>query len=425
MKLRPVLLVLALLAPVPPLAPSASDAFAAVVADDLCFGQMPTIVGTPGNFPDMQVIEGTEGVDVVVTNGAYGVDLLGGDDLLCITAEPDSVDGEYLPVYSTGDGSDRVDSSQRTDAAESFIPAVIVLGGGADEVVGGPLSERVIAADTSASDLDADVINTEGGNDSAFSGRNDVVRLGSGRDGVLLATGLPGGVLEGGPGGDGLTILFAHHGEQSWKLDNRAGRLSRDGEPIMVVESFSSFGVRARGNFVFIGSDDDESFEMHFNRSWTPLEGAIKVRMEGGDDRVSFTGSAQGAHFDGGAGADRFLYEIARQYARQVSVVFNMTSGLLRDTWPRGQTTTRRATHFEDVVLFPTLGRRTIKGTRAANWLEVWGPGPSTIYGKGGDDELLGGSGDSVLIGGSGYDIAHGEKGTDRCVAEVRLHCES
>lgn len=31
---------------------------------DLCFGQVPTIVGTPGSFIGTPAIEGTEGVDV-------------------------------------------------------------------------------------------------------------------------------------------------------------------------------------------------------------------------------------------------------------------------------------------------------------------------------------------------------------------------
>lgn len=44
---------------------------------ELCFGQVPTIVGAP----DQQGLEGTGGPDVA-TNGAYGVNLLGGDDLL-------------------------------------------------------------------------------------------------------------------------------------------------------------------------------------------------------------------------------------------------------------------------------------------------------------------------------------------------------
>ena len=106
-----------------------------------------------------------------------------------------------------------------------------------------------------------------------------------------------------------------------------------------------------------------------------------------------------------------------------------MTSGRLRDTWPNGQATTRRATHFEDAVLsngqYATAGPITIKGTSAANWLKVWGPGSSTIYGKAGDDEMLGGSGDSVLVGGNGQDVAYGEWGVDTCKAEIRHGCES
>ena len=50
---------------------------------------------------------------------------------------------------------------------------------------------------------------------------------------------------------------------------------------------------------------------MHFNREWTPSTGAIDIelQMNGGDDRVFFSGSAPGALFDGGDGVDRFIYD--------------------------------------------------------------------------------------------------------------------
>ena len=406
---------------------------------------MPTIVGTPGAFPDSSPLQGTEGVDVVITHGAYGVDLLGGDDLLCITGEPDSVYDEHPPIYTTGAGDDRVDSSART-AVHSLDSATVFLGAGADEFVGGPLSDSVIAGDTSSLDLDADVIDTAAGSDSVFSGTNDLVRLGRGRDGLLLSTGPPGGEVEGGPARDSLSIWVAHHGEQSWRLDTRVGRLTRDGELVVALTSFASFGAHARGNFVFIGSDDDEWLQMNFNRSWTPRGSPIQVRMEGGNDRVSFWGGGEGARFDGGDGVDRFDFSVG-PVDTHLSLIFNLKSGLLRDIRGNGLKTTRHAIGFEKAGVSnnQNYGPTTIKGTSEADWIKSWGPGPSTIYGREGDDEviglscrvcgyhvlLVGGPGDDNLtggrkfIGGPGDDVADGGPGFDRCNAEVRLHCEA
>jgi len=74
-------------------------------------------------------------------------------------------------------------------------------------------------------------------------------------------------------------------------------------------------------------------------------------------------------------------------------------------------------------------GSTTIKGTSEANWLKAWGPGPSTIYGRAGDDELIAGYlgtiDGAVLVGGRGHDIARGGYGVDRCEAEITFDCET
>ncbi len=114
MRLRATLLSLTLIAALPATPSSAVSNASTRGQQDLCFGQVLTIVGTP----DGPHVTGTEGVDVVVTNGAYGADLLGGDDLLCITGEPNYVLDDYPPKYFTGEGNDRIDASQRTDNFE-------------------------------------------------------------------------------------------------------------------------------------------------------------------------------------------------------------------------------------------------------------------------------------------------------------------
>ena len=60
-----------------PVAPQMSGSMAAGRSAELCFGQVPTIVGVPG-----EEVIGTEGSDVVVTNGAFNARTLSGDDLV-------------------------------------------------------------------------------------------------------------------------------------------------------------------------------------------------------------------------------------------------------------------------------------------------------------------------------------------------------
>jgi Ca2+-binding RTX toxin-like protein len=380
---------------------------------ELCFGQVPTIVdGAPG-APG----EGTEGPDVVVTNGARGFRLLGGDDLLCIIGEPDYYYPENPPEYDTGAGSDHVDASKST------IPFVSIdLGRGPDEMIGGPGDEAVHADESFSGASDADVITTAGGDDQVYSSGDDVVDLGAGPDLLWVNLAVFGGDFEGGGNADYLWARLAHSAEHAWKIDNRAGRITRDGDQLATFSGFSIFQAGdVRGTFRFVGSDDDEVFGIHVNRTWSPLKGGIEVRTKGGDDSVDVFGSAPSSRFDGGDGTDQ-LFRNARQYT---SVVLNLKSGLLRETWPKGQTTTSKANDFENALLqYPTARHTTIKGTSEANWLKVSGLGQSTIYGKAGDDELVGGHGEGLLIGGSGYDVARGQAGIDRCKAEIRLDCE-
>jgi hypothetical protein len=374
-------------------------AVAAPNAVELCFGQLPTIVGTPGE----QVI-GTDGPDIVVSNSARYVDTLGGDDLVCVTGKYASADfDEYHdgPVFATRGGHDRIDTS-KIEADSDYLYLYVSPGRGPDEVIGGPTVREQV-----------------------FSGVEDTVDLGPGEDTLFLRLRASGGLFTGGVG-DTLVFRLPHTAKHSWRADNGSGLITRDGEQMASFTGFSRFSAHAQGNFVFVGSDDRELFEMRVNRAWAPLETAVKVRMGGGNDRVNFSGAAQGARFDGGDGVDMFDYS-AGFYAQNKSVVFNMTSGLLKDSWPNGQTTTRRAISFENAVVsngqLPNPGPTTLKGTSGPNWLKVWGPGSSTIYGKAGDDEMIGWGGSGALFGGRGHDIAQGGDGVTQCQAEVTLDC--
>jgi Ca2+-binding RTX toxin-like protein len=81
------------------LLPAAAPAYA---AGGTCFDEPATIVGTPGQVS----LTGTEGDDVVVTNGAAGVSTLGGDDLVCVTDGPDAAASGRTIAVDTGAGDD-------------------------------------------------------------------------------------------------------------------------------------------------------------------------------------------------------------------------------------------------------------------------------------------------------------------------------
>ena len=88
-----------------------------------CFGRVPTIVGTPG-----QNLEGTDGPDVVLSNGAANVDTLGGDDLVCVSGTYAGADfDEYHagPGFRTRGGRDRIDTSSIETDVESLYLYVI------------------------------------------------------------------------------------------------------------------------------------------------------------------------------------------------------------------------------------------------------------------------------------------------------------
>jgi hypothetical protein len=386
---------------------------------ELCFGQVPTIVGTPGD-PSGPPIEGTEGVDVVVTNGASGAILLGGNDLLCITGEPPYVSGEHPPTHNMGEGNDRIDSSERTDT--SGIAFVTWLGPGSDEFIGGVTPDSVLASDMSDQDTDADVIHAGGGDDSVSSGGPDMVGLGPDRDSLVLTQDPSGGLYSGGLGVDSLNLYVRHAGAHAWKLDNRSDRLKRDGEQVGVFASFVHFGGLVRGSLVFVGADSDETFTA--GGGPVPPKGSLVVRMNGGDDYVEVFAGTPGDRFDGGLGRDEFAYASTRD--KHTSIVLNLASGLLRNTSPQAKMN-RQALNFERAVVDNLSrsrpGSTTIKGTNGANWLKAWGPGPITIYGRAGDDELVAYA-PGVLKGGRGHDIARAGHGAEvRCEAEVTFGC--
>jgi Ca2+-binding RTX toxin-like protein len=77
-----------------------------------------------------------------------------------------------------------------------------------------------------------------------------------------------------------------------------------------------------------------------------------------------------------------------------------------------------------------TSEKYVVYGTHGNNhlFMGVDGPQapPTSVFGRGGDDDLQGGSANDLLNGGPGHDTGDGFRGTDTCVSvEVAKHCES
>src|SRR6478735_7591944 len=113
------------------LAPTSASA-----APTTCQGRPVTLVG-PGDAA--KVLTGTEGNDVIVTEGALRVLALGGDDLICVTSG-------LQPSVDAGAGNDSVDASADDGGS------LTALGEGDDRYVG---SSGLDVVDTGAPHGDA------------------------------------------------------------------------------------------------------------------------------------------------------------------------------------------------------------------------------------------------------------------------------
>lgn len=402
-----------------------------VTAD--CFGQAPTIVGAPATE-----LEGTEGPDVVLTNGATIVQTFGGDDLVCITGVYASgSDDEGRPIL-TGAGRDRIDSS-RIQLGDPYLQLNIDPGPDADEVIGGPAREDVRAQELGAQSSRPDVINTAEGDDVVYSRGDDVVRLGDGQDQLYLMGDVRGGTYDGGGTWDSLTANFTKAARAAWTFDNRSEKIIGGPGQEASMSGFSKFELGVRGDLTFLGTDKRETLSTTvYNPTgyWIPRS-ALRIRMGGGNDRVAFYGGAPQGRFSGGDGVDTFRY--TRSYDLTINsrlpIVFNLSTGQLDDVGHNGYK--RRAQGFENADIhnaFCTDGgqcgasRMTLTGTSKANHLRVSGFPNQTeaneIYGRGGYDVLIGSNSSDILVGGSGNDVAKGRGGRDDCSAETERGCD-
>ncbi len=417
------LLGLALLGPVP-----VADA-----AGETCRGEAATIVGTPGNpaLLGSDGVIGTAGRDVVVTNGAFKVSTLGGDDVICVTAGGSSV---RRVLIDAGAGDDVVDG---TTAPDWIVQAE--LGEGADQFAGGDAGNSVRGAydDAAPADTERDVIVGGVGSDGVHSGvvgqpNPDVIALGAGNDSLIYeGVTASGGSIDGGAGVDEFfPSTLAAPGDTL--IDNAAGRMLIDQQVVATWTGLETFwtGTIGGDDLAFVGTAADETV-------YAKVSGRVRATFGAGDDSfLADQAPRAGSVIDGGDGRD-LLYVTSEAGLLDL----DLRSGEMVAS--AGAPYTTSATNFEDASLFAQ--RVVLGGTNSRNalsfsacdaqlrgrggadtiarsydslWESVFCPRfpKARLDGGSGRDDIKGTVGKDVLLGGSGKDLLDGGVGADRLV---------
>lgn len=263
---------------------------ASAAAATECQGQAATIVGEPGAR-----VDGTDGPDVIVTNGAEIVHAGDGADLVCTTAMPD-VSWVYAgadddSVVAGGNGYERL----RVD-----------LGAGSDRFDGGAGKDIVKTYDPFGEPSRTDEVSTGRGNDVVKATRPigpatddaDRIDLGPGRDVLALGdSGLADAALvNGGPGEDRISINSDDEGTDV-VIDTDARTIERGGPYLTDWVSFHDYFVKEFGAVVtFEGSSRAERLQIY--------AAARSIAHMGGGDDVATLSSVDRAELTGGRGSD-------------------------------------------------------------------------------------------------------------------------
>jgi D-alanyl-D-alanine carboxypeptidase len=413
--------------------PAASAAPAAAVPPT-CHGQPATIVGERGDS-----VDGTDGPDVIVVNGANEVAARGGDDLVC-SASTDN--GSEVGIYA-GEGDDVVDTSRNVGISSS-----VDLGPGDDTYTGGDEVDVVLQDIAPAPGAGTDVISTGGGNDLVGTGGDpetpdaDTIDLGPGDDSLSVSGTVAPADWRGGPGADHLT-WESFRAPGAYVIDNARGRATHDGADIAAWSSFGSFDffAGAARDVRFVGSDGAEVV-----RTLVALD---EVRLGGGNDvlRLAAEDLARAAamRLYGGRGDD--LLQAGADYTSG-SVDLQLGPGTLRFVRPgqTGATSTVRGFDRAHAVaswvrMIGTSGPDRLRwnacsgqvlgaaGADVLTYLTVQentcrAGGDLVANGGPGPDVLVGGYLADRLVGGLGRDSADGRAGRDLCRAETQVRCE-
>jgi Ca2+-binding RTX toxin-like protein len=410
-------------------------------AVETCQGQRVTLVGT-----DSQPLLGTEGPDVIATNGASRVDSLGGDDLVCVTGAASGLPpGRTRAVeVDSGEGNDRVEAT--TEGWSTFVE----LGLGADTFVASSIAEHVVvtgyAIDRSSTDTEADVVRIAAGTARVTTGQThrdnpDVVEITRGEvfwSGRQVA---PGSVTASTDG-----ELHVHATSAAVDLDARAGTMTSS-DTSLAFSGFTDFGVGVaarKGRFSFRGSHRDERLTFLGRDTYDRY-----VVMGGGDDDyVSDSLGANNSWVRGSGGRDSLTlimpgHDVHADMWRSRVVT---TAGGRRNVARTGSFEELRlaarhaevdGTRHDDTIVVAACravvsaaaGQDVVAFTGGISWDAWTAPDCSSRHAVGhggrGDDTLLGGPGNDRLIGGRGIDLVKGRGGRDVCQGEQRRTCEA
>jgi hemolysin type calcium-binding protein len=270
--------------------------------EPLCFGEVPTIVGTSG----MDVLVGTSGRDVFLgldgndtIVGRHGNDILcgdGGDDRLIGGSGDDILQGDTDTfgddVLIGGRGNDRLSGQLGDD---------LLLGGsGNDELYGGDADDEYLKPGE-------DKLVGGGGNDVLFGGPG-LDELSAGRGDDRLYGGGDADLLHGNTGDDELVGDSGddevHGGRGADKLFGADGSDTLYGDP--------------GDDALFGGYDDDDLFGGRGDDELFGEEGEDRLFGGPGDDLMD--GGPGDDEFNGGPGDDLQIDEVERTLAQLVDL---------------------------------------------------------------------------------------------------------
>jgi Ca2+-binding RTX toxin-like protein len=426
---------------------------------ETCRGEAATIVGTPSNpaLLGSDGVTGTEGRDVVVTNGAAKVSTLGGDDLICVTAGGSP--SVKRVTIDAGAGDDVVDG---TTAPDWSVQAE--LGEGADHFEGSDAGSSVHGAysDAAPADTERDVIIGRDGSDGVHSGvvghpNPDVIVLGAGDDSLIYGgVTASDGSIDGGTGVDQFfPSTLSTPGDTV--IDNTAGRMLIAQQVVATWTGLETFWTGTIGGYAitFVGTAADETV-------YAKVSGRVHAAFGAGDDTfLADQAPRAGSVIDGGDGRDHVYvtsesglldldlrrgklvadaespyttpatsFEDASLFARRVVVGGTGSRNELRfsacDARLRGRggadTIVRSYDSLFESVFCPRFPKAHLSGGSGKDDLEgtfgrdvlLGGRGRDELRGENGNDVLRGGGGSDRLLGGEGRDSLHGQAGRDR-----------
>ena len=405
-------------------------------AGETCQGRTATVVGALGH-----PLVGTEGPDVIASNGASRVDALGGDDLICVTGPPAAGPDEASTLtLSAGTGNDVVEAVTRGWGTFG------TLGLGADTYTGTSSARHEITAGEFlplGSDREADTIRVASGLATIYSGapsvdNPDVIEIDAGTvqwTGLMTRTSsVSGGRLS-------TLRTVARRGDA--RIDAARGTAAAVGSYV-VAEGFGAWELATtafQGTVRFRGTSGADRLRIEAPTTYDRV-----VDLRGGRDFYESDGFGSGrSSYDGGRGRDQLLLAVtstdsvdadlddgrfvAREGKRTVRRTFDRFEDLVLATRRARVDGTPRGEEIVVIACRTTVsadgGRDVVRlDARLTEWQDLGCARRSSVDGGGGDDVLSGSRGPDRLVGGPGRDVADGHGGRDSCRAEEMTSCE-